>query len=121
MQDSLTTPPRPTMPDIARSVGVTYRQLDYWIRKGFLHARSFDWKDNPHDEGGSGFRRELKEGEMAVLELMVRLMKAGLEVNTAASVARRVVLFDLTSISLDGGITITLDKEIPDAPEEVLS
>lgn len=119
MQDSSTTPIHPPLPDVARSCGVSYRQLDHWIRKGYLHAVSYDWKDRVVPSGGSGNRRELKEGEMAVLTLMVRLMKAGFEVHSAAIIARRVILFQLDSIALDGGITISFNKEIPDAPEEV--
>ncbi|MEV6897496.1 MerR family transcriptional regulator [Amycolatopsis sp. NPDC051372] len=64
---------------VAGLAGVTYRQADYWCRKGFIVAPSL----------GSGNHRELSSDEAAVLHTMARLVAAGLAPDAAARVARQ--------------------------------
>lgn len=63
--------------------GVTYRQIDYWIRRGWLH---------PEHAGGSGGEpRRWSTTERAVAKLMARLVAAGVTPERAATLARRAV------------------------------
>lgn len=65
-----------TAADLAR---VTYRQLDHWIRKGYIHGA------NP----GSGYSRDLTGHEVLVLRHMSALVHAGMTATEAAPIARR--------------------------------
>jgi hypothetical protein len=69
----------PTLPDLA-AIGVTYRQLDYWVRTGRIRV------DEPTP--GSGQRRTWPDGELEVAARIGRLLKAGLSLAEAAHVAR---------------------------------
>jgi DNA-binding transcriptional MerR regulator len=60
--------------------GITYRQLDYWTRRGFLEADSAT--------PGSGRYRSYSQIEVLVATLMVRLIEAGFTVEAAHSIAR---------------------------------
>lgn len=60
--------------------GLTYRQLDYWTRQGYLRPV------NP--DPGSGVQRRWPEEELVVARLMRRLIAAGLKVEAAHRVAR---------------------------------
>jgi MerR HTH family regulatory protein len=62
------------------AAGITYRQLDHWTKRGYLHA------ENPSP--GSGRKRRWSEGEKQVAALMLRLISAGLTVEAASAVAR---------------------------------
>lgn len=64
----------------ANPPGMTYRQLDYWIRAGYLHPT------NPN--GGSGSVRHWDDTELAVAAAMARAVRAGLPPPIAARVAR---------------------------------
>lgn len=76
----------------------TYRQLDTWVRQGYLH---------PHNNGqGTGNHRYWPPAERRVADLMARLKNAGLDVPTAHRVARG-------DRELAPGITITIDGESP--------
>lgn len=68
-----------TLPDLV-ALGVTYRQLDYWVRTGRIRC------DEPTP--GSGARRVWPPGELEVASRMARLLDAGLSLNAAARVAR---------------------------------
>lgn len=83
------------------ATGLTARQLDYWATKGYLQPT----KANP----GSGFQRRWPTSERDVAALMVRLVKAGLAVNIAASVAREVVETGMPEASIADGITVLVE------------
>jgi DNA-binding transcriptional MerR regulator len=71
------------MPDsqIMRAAAeVSYRQLDWWTRQGYLRA------DNPAP--GTGNARIWSRQERDIAQLMQRLAGAGLTVAKAAKVAR---------------------------------
>lgn len=57
---------------------VSYRQLDYWIRKGYIRGSL----------PGSGHQRNLNGHEVDVLMHLAALVKAGIRVDVAAQVAR---------------------------------
>ncbi len=74
---SVLTPPVPNVmsaPDAADLVGITYRQLDYWGRKG--------WVVPGHVERVSSSRRLRRYGELDILRLgaLAHLARSGLDV-----------------------------------------
>lgn len=60
--------------------GCTYRQLDYWVRKGYLRV--------PNATPGSGSWRTWPRREVVVAEKMARLVAAGIPPAVACRVAR---------------------------------
>jgi DNA-binding transcriptional MerR regulator len=71
-------------PDAVHLAGITYRQLDYWSRAGYLKPGR-QWAGNRY---GSGSPRSWPEAELAVAKLMGRLTAAGLPLKTAHRIAR---------------------------------
>jgi hypothetical protein len=69
-------PPGEGVPEIP---GVTYRQLDYWARQGYLR---------PSASRGSGVSRLWPRAEVKVAWTMSRLVAAGIPPSVAARVAR---------------------------------
>lgn len=65
--------------EVAAKAGISYRQLDYWSRCGFLR---------PEGEVGTGHPRDYPAAEVAVAVRMGRLVRAGLTATVAAKVAR---------------------------------
>ena len=65
--------------DVSALAGISYRQLDYWVRKGFLQPA-------PGPEG-SGRPRRWTAGEIELARTMGRLIRAGLPLETAHKVA----------------------------------
>jgi hypothetical protein len=80
----------------ADRAGITYRQLDWWCRQGYVHAPS----------AGSGYRRTIPGPEMQVLQRMGRLVRTGLAVNVAATAARFMTDRELRYAPLAGGVVI---------------
>jgi len=56
-EDAVTDERTYTSPEVAEVLGVSYRQIDYWIRR-------LGWR---HHQAGSGSQRVLTEDEVAVL------------------------------------------------------
>lgn len=69
-----------TTTDLALPDGISYRQLDYWVRRGYLRPGNADL--------GPGFRRTWDDDERRVATLMARLVRAGVSVEAAHRVAR---------------------------------
>ena len=65
---------------LADRIGITYRQLDHWARKGWLRA------DNPNP--GHGHPRRFSATEARVAEHMATLVSYGLTVEAAHFLAR---------------------------------
>lgn len=78
-QDQVQDPPA-TAEDLLE-VGLTYRQVDYWTRMGWLRA------DNP--ECGTGRVRRYPRGEVQVAKLMAALVTEGEMSPGKASAAAR--------------------------------
>lgn len=71
----------PRRPGVAADPpGMSYRQLDYWVRRGYLRPGNAD--------AGSGSTRQWPAEELRVAALMARLVDAGLQPATACVVAR---------------------------------
>jgi DNA-binding transcriptional MerR regulator len=69
-----------TTNDVMRMSGCTHRQIDYWVRMGYVHPDT----SNPRE-------RNWPESETRVVMIMVRLGKANITIEKAARVARTVV------------------------------
>lgn len=63
----------------AERCDITYRQLDYWIRQGFIKGAL----------PGTGNMRNITNAEFRVLECMASLVKAGVTPPVAGRMARR--------------------------------
>jgi DNA-binding transcriptional MerR regulator len=70
----------PQPADFLAKAGISFRQLDYWTSRGYLHA------DNASP--GTGNHRYWSGDELRVAITMRRLVDAGLGPATAARVAR---------------------------------
>ena len=66
--------------ELVELAGITYRQLDYWTSKGYLHADA----NNP----GSGNHRNFDGDEVSVAWLMAQFVRAGMRPHAAADLAR---------------------------------
>lgn len=62
------------------ALGMTYRQVDWWCRRGYLTP------DNPGP--GSGYRRTFPPQEVAVAAVMAALTAAGVSASAARRAAR---------------------------------
>lgn len=65
----------------AQLAGISYRQLDHWIRQGYIAATTL----------GTGYPREMNSIEVRVVVLMAHLVASGLTVATAADIARTAI------------------------------
>lgn len=67
--------------EVIELAGITYRQLDHWTRRG--------WIAPEHPEcGGSGHHRCYSELEVAVIAHIGALVRAGVQPDVAARIAR---------------------------------
>jgi hypothetical protein len=65
---------------VESELGITYRQLNYWVMQGHLRPRQ--------DSRSQGFPRRWPAGELEIARRMARLTNAGLAVERAAAFAR---------------------------------
>jgi MerR HTH family regulatory protein len=77
---------------------ITYRQLDFWVRKGYINA----------DSPGSGYTRSFSHRELRVLKAMARLVQAGFPAQKAAELARSAI----TDVGSAGALRIKLGEGI---------
>ncbi len=95
-------------PAVCRTVGITYRQLDYWTTTGLVRA-------SVRDAGGSGTQRLYGFDDIVQLKLIKRLLDAGVDLRRI----RKAVAFireqglsmgDVTLVS-DGATVYAIDDE----------
>ena len=93
-------------PAVIALTGLTYRQLDYWVRVGYLH---------PHNNAlGSGTARIWPPPEVAVAATMARLVHAGLDVGIAADAARQLhQRRNRVTAGIAPGVTVTVRPVTP--------
>lgn len=89
-----------TSSGVTQDAGITYRQLDYWVRKGFLRP-AVRWGD----PAGKGHGRIWPPQEVAIAGRMARLLAAGLPLTWSAEFARD----HWPSGELASGITVTVN------------
>jgi hypothetical protein len=77
---------------------LTYRQTDFWCRRGWL-GEALRWI-------GSGRNREFSEAEAQVTEIMAWLVRAGMNPAAASGIAREAVLSCASRWDLGGGFLL---------------
>jgi len=82
--------------------GVTYRQLDFWTKKGYLRCKA----------PGSGYAREFSSEEKRVAELMGHLVRAGITPKCASRYARNMLAKSSLVMTLGRGVYLKLDEEL---------
>ena len=87
---------------ILAQTDITYRQLDYWVRQGWL---------NPHHNGGSGTSRDFTGDEYTVAIRMARLVNRGFTPAAAARVARASVEAASGYVYLGQGLHLHIHDE----------
>lgn len=106
--------------EVVEELDITYRQADYWSRRGFirtykasrprpahLSAKQHQYRTVPLSErSGTGFLRMIGEHEVEVLRVMVQLVALTITPPMAAEIARRLVDHPGCSVNL-GSIYIT--------------
>jgi DNA-binding transcriptional MerR regulator len=80
------------------ALGLTVRQLEYWIDRGWIVADGRPAQGRP---------REFSASERRVLAVMARLTRAGFPAATAARVARKAV----SAAGQDSQVTVVLDAD----------
>lgn len=95
--------------EVCTQAGVTYRQLDYWLRRELFDL------DPEHDirTPGSGMPRRFSLLEAQRVVMLARCIKAGLNYETAAKVVRRKEAEPLGAVVLGEDLYLTVDW--PDA------
>jgi DNA-binding transcriptional MerR regulator len=95
-------------PAVCRTVGITYRQLDYWTTTGLVRA-------SVRDAEGSGTQRLYGFDDIVQLKLIKRLLDAGVglrRIRSAVAFIREqgLSLKDITLVS-DGATVYAIDDE----------
>jgi len=83
------------------TTGVSYRQIDHWCRQGYLKPLTAT--------PGSGYARIWPAVERDVALLINRLQAVGVELATAAQIARSLVDSGTNRAELGGGVFISID------------
>jgi hypothetical protein len=89
-------------PELAQRAGITYRQVDYWTRAGYLHSIGPPMP-------GTGYQRAYLEAEIPVARLMRDLLDSGLTVTAAHDHARVLLEHGHTVIA---GMTVHLPQDL---------
>lgn len=97
--------------ELAEVAGVSYRQVDFWVRKGYIKERS--------PGGGSGFLRDFADEEVAVTMKMASLVRIGLKPEPAAEYARLMVEHDTDAVTVDGWMITELPVELAELEENI--
>lgn len=84
--------------------GLTFRQIDYWARRGYLRP--------DQSSQGTGYPRRWPAVERSIAQLMARLIEGGISVDVAASTARRAIEQGLDEVTLADGITLTVREVV---------
>jgi hypothetical protein len=109
--------------EAADLAGITYRQIDYWIRTGVIHVvdawvprghRAAVGYVNLNHRGGSGSRTSLDAHELEVLILIAKLVRVGITLRVAHNAARQMVDEGSEYVSLGHGVVVAI-REVADA------
>lgn len=86
------------IPPALLDTGVTYRQIDHWVRKGYLQV----------EPRGTGRPRDWPADEVSVARLMAWLTQAGMAAYNAAAVARLLVRGGARCADLTAHVTVVI-------------
>ncbi len=93
--------------DVVEQSSITFRRLDHWIRRGYIHATV--------GGSGSGNTRDLDEHEARVVQVMALLVDFGMRPDAAARWVRPLLV---DGIVLSGHLQLTLTGHHLDPLEE---
>lgn len=88
-------------PDLCHLAGITYRQLDFWTRSGYLHPVT--------PSPGSGYIRAYPPTDITRARLVARLLTAGFTARPAFDVADQLLE---AGHALVAGIRIDLPQDL---------
>lgn len=91
-----------TTTSLAEKIGVTYRELDYWVREGFVKPTPVDGESRRAP--GTGKSRIWDERDADVALWFARLVRNGMRPGKVGSTARD--LSEGRAVYLSGGITV---------------
>jgi DNA-binding transcriptional MerR regulator len=89
-----------TLPEVADSVGVEYRTLHSWVKRGLLTPT--------HPANGTGHSARLTDDDVRVARLLARLRRAGCDIRVLKRAAEDV---DATELYLGEGVVLTWQLE----------
>jgi DNA-binding transcriptional MerR regulator len=95
--------------ELAQAAGISYRQLDWWVRRKWLH---------PTGGKGSGRQREFDEEEVAIALTAGQLLKLGFVPERAVRYARELQSSGTQSIDLDGWVLVRTASADPELAQE---
>src|SRR5205807_9888107 len=101
------------VPEVCRTIGISYRQLDYWARTGLVTP-------SVREASGSGTQRLYSFRDMVVLKVVKRLLDAGVSlqnIRKAIDALRSRGVDDLAEITLISDGTTVYECR---SPEEVV-
>ena len=70
-------------PEVCAHAGITYRQMDYWLRNGYI-VRDRDEPAQP----GSGMPRHFSQGEAEQFVIIAKLVRCGIRTDVAAEAVK---------------------------------
>lgn len=103
-------------PQVCAIVGITYRQLDYWARTGFMVP-------SLQQARGSGTQRLYSFADLVQLKVVKRLIDAGMDVKRIRKAFSELSRQDSSWNWEDGGVTLISDGSSIYAlksPEEII-
>lgn len=90
-----------TTTEVAKRAGITYRQLDYWLRCGFVTV--------PEPSPGSGTAREWSAETVTAAWRLASLVRCGMKPDAAARILGSID--DAGAVNLDAGrVRIIIDR-----------
>jgi hypothetical protein len=90
-------------PEVCARAGITYRNLDYWVRCGYV---DLDDTDETHRRPGSGYQRRFTAGDINRFATLGRLVRAGLTLHAAVDITRQVEKETGAPVLLGNGILL---------------
>jgi hypothetical protein len=92
--------------ELTSEAGITYRQLHYWVRKGYVFPENRDEAD------GSGVSFEFSDHEAAIVRLMGLMCEHGHRPAEASWVARTAVDNKSVEVRIRDGFWVHLPTEM---------
>ena len=89
-----------TTQELVNESGITYRQADYWIRTGLLHAVD--------DRPGFGVPRQIPKAQAGRARVVRELLDAGMALQTIRDTVDEIQRDGRITL---GPVTITIDQE----------
>lgn len=93
--------------ELAEKAGITFRQLDWWVRTGRVTCEQRETSEPRHDWRGTGYPRQFTDAEAAVVIDAGALVAAGLKLDAALTLARAIATHGIARL---GPYTVHTDQ-----------